>query len=75
MFVRLAKHYEQLYTRGIFIRLRSDTLLGHLSSGQWVVALLGHRGNHGSWVKCASSAECQKLVYQPCSWLRAALGS
>jgi hypothetical protein len=43
--------------------LRSDTLPGHLGSGQWGVALLGQRGNHGSWVKCATFAECQKLVY------------
>ena len=32
-------------------------------------------GNHGLWVKCATFAECQKLVYQPCSWLRVALGA
>jgi len=31
--------------------------------------------DHDSWVKCATSAECQKLVYQPSSRLRAALGS
>jgi hypothetical protein len=23
--------------------------------------------DHDSWVKCATSAECYKLVYQPCS--------
>jgi hypothetical protein len=31
--------------------------------------------DHDSWVKCASSAECSKLVHQSCSQLRAALGS
>jgi hypothetical protein len=31
--------------------------------------------DHDSWVNCATSAECEKLVYQPCSRLRAALGS
>jgi hypothetical protein len=31
--------------------------------------------DHDSWLKCATSAECQKLVYQLCSRLRAALGS
>jgi hypothetical protein len=35
----------------------------------------GQNGNHGSWVKCATSAEGMKLIYQPCSRLRAALGS
>jgi hypothetical protein len=32
-------------------------------------------GNHDSWVKCATSTEGWKLVYQVCSWLRAAMGS
>jgi hypothetical protein len=31
--------------------------------------------NHDLWVKCATIAECLKLVYQPWSQLRAALGS
>jgi hypothetical protein len=31
--------------------------------------------DHDSWVKCATSVECQKLVCQSCSRLRAALGS
>jgi hypothetical protein len=35
----------------------------------------GQNGNHDSWVKCATSTECYKLVYQSCSRLRAALGS
>jgi hypothetical protein len=57
MFVRLVKPNEQLHTRGIFCkRLHSDTLLGHLGSGQWGVALSGQKGNHDSWVKCATSA-------------------
>jgi hypothetical protein len=29
----------------------------HLGSDQWEVALLGQKGNHGSWVKCATSVE------------------
>jgi hypothetical protein len=35
----------------------------------------GQNGNHDLWVKCATSAEDSKLIYQPCSRLRAALGS
>jgi hypothetical protein len=35
----------------------------------------GQNGNHGLWVKCATSVECLKLVYQSCSQLRAAMGS
>jgi hypothetical protein len=35
----------------------------------------GQNGNHDSWVKCATSVECEKLVYQQSSRLRAALGS
>jgi hypothetical protein len=31
--------------------------------------------DHSSWVKCATSAEGMKLIYQPCSRLKAALGS
>jgi hypothetical protein len=31
--------------------------------------------DHDSRVKCATSADRQKLVYQPCSQLRTALGS
>jgi hypothetical protein len=30
---------------------------------------------HDSRVKCATSVECQKLVYQSCSLLKEALGS
>jgi hypothetical protein len=41
-------------------RLRSDTLLGHLGSGQWGVALSRQKGNHSLWVKCTTSAECLK---------------
>jgi hypothetical protein len=41
------------YAQGEFLkRLCSDTLLGHLCSGQWGVALSGQKGNHDSWVKC-----------------------
>jgi hypothetical protein len=50
-------------------------LPSHLGCGQWGVALLGQKENHDSWVKCETSAECQKLVYQSCSRLKAALGS
>jgi hypothetical protein len=32
-------------------------------------------GNRDLWVKCTTSTECLKLVYQPSSWLRVALGS
>jgi hypothetical protein len=31
--------------------------------------------DYDSCVKCATSVECQKLVYQPSSWLRSDLGS
>jgi hypothetical protein len=31
--------------------------------------------DHDSWVKCATSLECYKLIYQSCSRLRAALGA
>jgi hypothetical protein len=31
--------------------------------------------DHDSWVKCATSTKCYKLVYQSCSRLRAALES
>jgi hypothetical protein len=37
---------------------RSETLLGHLGSDQWRVMISGQNGNHGSWVKCATSIEC-----------------
>jgi hypothetical protein len=43
--------------------LRSDTLPGHLGSGQWGVALSGQKGNHDSWVKCATSTECYENWY------------
>jgi hypothetical protein len=49
----------RLQPRGIFVkRLRSDTLLGHLGSGQWGVSLSGQKGNHDLWVKCTTFAEC-----------------
>ena len=41
-------------------RLRSDALLGHLGSDQRRVMISGQKGNHGLWVKCATSAECLK---------------
>jgi hypothetical protein len=31
--------------------------------------------DHDLWIKCTTSAECYKLVYQPSSQLRAGLGS
>jgi hypothetical protein len=49
--------------------LRSDTLLGHLGSGQWGLALPGQKGNHDLWVKYATFAEGMKLIYQSCSRL------
>jgi hypothetical protein len=36
----------------------SETLLVHLGSDQWGDAILGQKGNHDSWVKCATSIEC-----------------
>jgi hypothetical protein len=30
--------------------------------------------DHDSWVKCTTSTECYKLVYQPSTQLRATLG-
>jgi hypothetical protein len=36
--------------------------LGHLGSDQWRVMISGQNGNHGSWVKCATSAECYETV-------------
>jgi hypothetical protein len=36
----------------------SETLLGHLGSDQWRVMISGQNGNHGSWVKGATSVEC-----------------
>jgi hypothetical protein len=38
-------------------RLRSETLLDHLSSDQWRVMISGQNGNHNLWVKCATSVE------------------
>ena len=35
----------------------SVTLPVHLGSDQWGLALLGQKGNHDSWVKCATSTE------------------
>jgi hypothetical protein len=42
----------------LFVRLMKLVHLGHLGSGQWGVELLRYKGNHGSWVKCATFAEC-----------------
>jgi hypothetical protein len=42
----------------IFERLHSDTLLDHLGSGQWRLALSGQNGNHSLWVKCVTSTVC-----------------
>jgi hypothetical protein len=50
----------QLQPQGIFLRLRSDALLGHLGSDQWRVMISGQKGDHGLWVKCTTSAECMK---------------
>jgi hypothetical protein len=41
----------QAFSRAI----RSETLLVHLGSDQWGVMILGQKGNHSSWVKCATS--------------------
>jgi hypothetical protein len=41
-------------------RLHSDTVPDHLGRDQWGVALLGQKGNHGSWAKCATSVECNE---------------
>jgi hypothetical protein len=36
----------------------AEALLEQQPSDQWGVALSGQKGNHDSWVKCATSAEC-----------------
>jgi hypothetical protein len=51
-------HFQHLHSEDPRENPRSDTLPDHLGSDQWGVALLGQKGNHGSWVKCATSAEC-----------------
>ncbi len=39
---------------------------GYIGLITWVNA---KTGNHDLWVKCTTSAECLKLIYQPCSRL------
>jgi hypothetical protein len=51
-------HFQHPHSEDPREKPRSDTLPDHLGSDQWGVALLGQKGNHGSWVKCATSVEC-----------------
>jgi hypothetical protein len=54
--------------------LRNDTLPDHLGSDQWGVALLGQKGNHDSWVNCATSAECNEIDISVVLMVKSSLG-
>jgi hypothetical protein len=54
-------HFHHPHSEDPREKPRSDTLPDHLGSDQWGVALLGKKGNHGSWVKCATSVECYEI--------------
>jgi hypothetical protein len=54
--------------------LRSDTLPDHLGSDQWGVMIPGQNGNHGSWVKCATSAEGNETDISAVLTVKSSLG-
>jgi hypothetical protein len=51
-------HFQHSHSENPWEKPHSETLPVHLGSDQWGVAILGQKGNHISWVKCATSAEC-----------------
>jgi hypothetical protein len=51
-------HFQHSHSEDPTEKPHSETLLGHLGSDQWRVMISGQNGNHGSWVKCATYAEC-----------------
>jgi hypothetical protein len=51
-------HFQHSHIEDPREKPRSETLPVHLGSDQWGVVILGQKENHGSWVKCATSAEC-----------------
>jgi hypothetical protein len=53
-------HFQHPHSEDPREKPRSDTLPDHLGSGQWGVALIGQKGNHDSWVNCATSPECNE---------------
>ena len=60
---------------GIFVKARSETLLGHLGSDQWRVMISGQKGNHDLWVKCATSVECYETDISAVLTVMSGLGS
>jgi hypothetical protein len=54
---------------------RSETLPVHLGSGQWAVVILRRKGNHDSWVKCATSEECYEIDILVILMVKRALGA
>jgi hypothetical protein len=73
--VSIDGHFQHSHSGDPREKPRSETPLGHLGSDQWRVMISGQNGNHSSWVKCATSAECYELIYQLCSRLWAATGA
>jgi hypothetical protein len=51
-------HFQHSHSEDPREKPCSVTLPVHLGSDQWGVTILRQKGNHGSWVKCATSAEC-----------------
>jgi hypothetical protein len=51
-------HFQQSHSEDSREKPCSETLQVHLGSDQWGAIILGQKGNHNSWVKCTTSAEC-----------------
>jgi hypothetical protein len=67
-------HFQHPHSDDPREKPRSDTLSDHLRSDQWGVALLGQKGNHDSWVKCATSAECNETNISAVLTVKSGLG-
>jgi hypothetical protein len=67
-------HFQHSHSDDPREKPRSETLLVHLGSDQWGVAILGQKGNHGSWVKCATFAECYETNISAVLTVKSGLG-
>jgi hypothetical protein len=67
-------HLQHLHSEDPREKPCSETLSDHLGSDQWAVAILGQKGNHNSWVKCATSAECYETDIPVVLMVKSGLG-
>jgi hypothetical protein len=68
-------HFQHSHSDDSREKPHSETLPVHLISDQWGVTILVQKGNHDSWVKCATSIECYETDISAALTVKSELGS